>query len=112
MSRSNQIPISNSSTMKTEKIKLDLPNLAYEMNLAKLYALICWIQTHIKPNPGSFIATVDLYSNYKSDLQPINYIASISELSFYKKIHQVLLANEIIFGKTWQNKKRGFTGIA
>jgi hypothetical protein len=107
----NQIYALSLQKIEAEKTKLDLPDLAYDMHIAKLYALICWVKNHIKATPSAFIATVDLYSHYKSDLEIVNSIATISELSFYKEIQQALLANNIICGKAREEGKRGFTGI-
>ena len=89
-----------------------LLDLVYDVHTAKQYALIVWVHSYIKKAPGDFISTDDLYVYYRTDFQTLKPNAIIQEKTFYKEIQSMLLANNFIFGKTRQNGKRGFIGIA
>ena len=103
--------MTTSITKFSQNLKLELLDLAYDVHVAKIYALMCWAYNHIKKAPGEFISTSDLYTSYVTDLEIINSHATMPEKTFYKEIQSILLANNLVFGKTRQLGKRGFIGI-
>ncbi len=98
-------------TQYESNLEFNLLDLAYDVHAAKQYALMCWAHNHIKKAPGEFISTSELYTTYIADLQIINSHATMPEKTFYKEIQPILLANNLVFGKTRQDGKRGFIGI-
>lgn len=96
---------------ETPKSVLVIPDLRYDIDVAKTNVLFKWVEVFIVAAPGTFISTNDLYSYYVCDLSPLNPAAIMIETTFYKEIQSVLLANNLIFGKTRQYGKRGFNGI-
>lgn len=93
-------------------LELSLLDLAYDVHVAKQYALISWVHTYIKKAPDEFISTDDLYTYYITDLKALNPNTIMPEKTFYKEIQSMLSANNLVFGKTRQSGKRGFIGIA
>ena len=95
------------SCLKESKLK----ELSYDVHMTKTFLLVCWVSHHVRVAPGNFISTHDLYNFYKKDIENINAVAVLNELTFYKEIQQALLANSFILAKAREKGIRGFKGI-
>lgn len=112
----NEYPIKK--TLKKEALQiLDLvelckKNFYWDSSIVKNFFLIMWVQIFLNHKLGNFIATKDIFVEYKNffDLQNCSD-AILPESSFYKEIYPALLAAKIIHTKARKDGKRGINGI-
>ena len=104
---SQDVVESSLSYLEQSKFK----KLSYDVHMTKTFLLVCWVSDHVRIVPGNFISTHDLYNFYKKDIENINAVAVLNELTFYKEIQQALLSNSFILAKAREKGIRGFKGI-
>ena len=68
------------------KSVLVIPNLRYDVDVAKTNSLCKWVQVFIVAAPRAFISTSDFSNYYVFDWSQLNFAVIIIKRTFYKEI--------------------------